>query len=301
VRPVALAFALAGCLAFAQEKSNGPRFEVASVRLGGTVDQSVADRMAGKPVPATGVTFSGRRIDIVGLNVKSQIARAWRIPMQQVVAPDWTMQALVVIHAEMPEGATREQLPEMLKALLEERFHLTAHRATAEQPAYALVRGKGALKLNPPREMDLSACETWKDDGSLYGGRTCRKVESTGASRTTLMMYTAGPVGPTRSDATFQNNSDGITRQEYFRATMAGLAERLSLPCGNAGTCPGLPVVDRTGLPGEYDLVLEGACSREACDTDASKLEKLGLKLERTTASIERLIVDQLDKVPTEN
>jgi len=213
--------------------------------------------------------------------------------MQQVVAPDWTMQALVVIHAEMPEGATREQLPEMLKALLEERFHLTAHRATAEQPAYALVRGKGALKLNPPREMDLSACETWKDDGSLYGARTCRKVESTGASRTTLMMYTAGPAGPSRSDSTFQNESDGITRKEYFRSTMSGLAEIL----GQSG----LPVIDRTGLPGEFDLVLEGACSREACDTDASKLDKIGLRLERTTASIERLIVDQVDKVPTEN
>ncbi len=47
----------------------------------------------------------------------------------------------------MPEGSKKEDAPKMLQALLEERFKLTTHRASAEHPVLALVVGKGGPKL----------------------------------------------------------------------------------------------------------------------------------------------------------
>ncbi len=100
------------------------KFEVASVRMTGTLDQMMDEGSTG---PA--VTFSGSRVNIDGLTLKAVIATAYGKQMHEVEAPEWTAQARVVIHAEMPEGAGKERLPQMLKALLEERFHLTAHTA----------------------------------------------------------------------------------------------------------------------------------------------------------------------------
>ena len=42
-----------------------------------------------------------------------------------------------------------EETRQRLRALLEERFHLMAHRETKEQPVYALVVAKGGSKLQP--------------------------------------------------------------------------------------------------------------------------------------------------------
>ncbi len=97
------------------------------------------------------------------------------------------------------------------------------------------------------------------------------------------------------------DDSDGTDRVEYFRTTMRQLALRLSVPCGGTGTCPGLPVVDRTGIGGGWNFVLEKTCSGDVCSMDVSDLEKIGLKLEKVIAPVERLVVDRIDKTPTEN
>ena len=47
----------------------------------------------------------------------------------------------------MPDGASKDDAPGMLQALLEERFKLAAHRDTQEQPVLALVVGKDGPKL----------------------------------------------------------------------------------------------------------------------------------------------------------
>lgn len=51
------------------------------------------------------------------------------------------------ILAKMPEGATKDQVPRMLRALLAERFKLAIHEENREHPAYALVIGKNGPKL----------------------------------------------------------------------------------------------------------------------------------------------------------
>jgi uncharacterized protein (TIGR03435 family) len=53
------------------------------------------------------------------------------------------------VAALMPAGATRTQAPEMLRTLLEERFHLVLHREKKPMAVYALVEAKGGAKLTP--------------------------------------------------------------------------------------------------------------------------------------------------------
>ena len=111
-------------------------------------------------------------------------------------------------------------------------------------------------------------------------------------------MSVGGPFGSFRSEIT----SEGA-RQEFTKTTMQQLARLLNTP---GEGYPDLPVVDRTGIAGAWDFALDRTCMAagrggDGCDSYAVALEKIGLKLEKTTAPVERLVIDQIDKVPTEN
>jgi uncharacterized protein (TIGR03435 family) len=63
------------------------------------------------------------------------------------------------IQATMPAGATEKQVPQMLQALLAERFKLVIRRETKDQSVYALVVAKGGPKLKDS-ERDPPAQDT---------------------------------------------------------------------------------------------------------------------------------------------
>jgi uncharacterized protein (TIGR03435 family) len=278
------------CFAFVCAASAQPKFEVASVHLTTTLDLAIADRS-----PAATVTFSGARVTVNGFALKAIIAAAYRTEIYLVAGPEWIAQARVVIQALMPEGATKDQLPEMLKALLAERFHLVAHSTAQEEPVFALVTAKNGPKLNPPRDLDQATCAGWSDKSGFNDIQGCDSVRQLGGKTVRTQLSVGGPNGPVR----FEITSDGDVREEYLKMTMQQLARRLSVPC--AVGCLGLPVVDRTGIAGSWNFALDRACVDSACDTYAQAIEKIGLKLEKTTAPVEQLVIDQIDKVPTEN
>jgi uncharacterized protein (TIGR03435 family) len=278
-----LFFALARAT-FAQAPPAVPKFEVASVHL------IVADK-----TPPAIVTYSGARVTINGFALKDVVARAYRTESYLVTAPQWTAQARVAIQALMPKDATKDQLPEMLKDLLVERFHLVAHVTSLPEPVFALVIAKNGPKLNPPRDIDQATCADWSDKRGFDDFQGCNSIRQLGGETVTKQVSVGGPNGPTR----FEITSDGDLREEYLKMTMHQLATRMSIPC-DVG-CLNLPVVDRTGIAGAWDFAIDRSCSGSNCDTYASALEKIGLKLEKTTAPVERLVIDQIDKVPTEN
>jgi uncharacterized protein (TIGR03435 family) len=117
-----------------------PRFEAASVKR---TDQCGV----GKSIDPTIV-----RLD--GVPLRPILAEAFGVKMDQVVGASWLDSDCFAIVAKLPEGATREQVPAMLQALLVERFHLAVHRESHTSPGYALMIDKNGVKF---RESDLNS------------------------------------------------------------------------------------------------------------------------------------------------
>jgi uncharacterized protein (TIGR03435 family) len=110
------------------------------------------------------------------------------------------------------------------------------------------------------------------------------------------------PVDPNGSSGTWES-ADQLTAKketmEHFASVLSRILDR--------------PVIDKTGLDAAYDFVLE--FSREGTQTmqhDPSNAsgapsiftalqEKLGLKLEASKGPVEMLVIDHVEKVPTEN
>jgi len=284
---------------FAQSPVVAPRFEVASLRPETDDDIEIQRQAArsGAGAQAGGLVVSGARFDYTGPTLKALIATAFRIAPRRIAGSDW-MDKAYIIHAVMPEGATKEQIPEMLRALLEERFHLTAHRLATEQKGYALVAGKTGLKLNQPREIDRSVCTNWRNADSP-GAQSCLDRTNGSDGIVTLSISTDSEWGPHSVRTT-----KSAAREEFFSATMPQLAQALSTHLSNRGPGPDIPVVDRTGISGERDIVLEMERSPDpefAAEAYSAALEKIGLRMEKAMAPVEMLIIDHLDKLPAEN
>jgi len=249
--------------------------------------------------------------------MKNLIATAYGTDIQHVTAPAWTLQSFFAIQAVMPEGATKGQFPDMLKALLEERFHLVARPETSDQTAYALTVAKNGPKLKPPVEVDRSGCDNWTDDRVITGAKICTTVLQPDGDHITLTIRTDTKFGPQRSELS-KTRSD----IEFFAVTMPQLADYLT---GALKSGPGLaqaalvPVVDRTELQGKWRLTVERIFEDVALSAPGGPVEripitasliagelnaglsKMGLKLEKTTTPIEMIVIDHLDQTPTEN
>jgi uncharacterized protein (TIGR03435 family) len=91
----------------------------------------------------------------------------------------------------------------------------------------------------------------------------------------------------------------GASRTWTQDCTMAALADILALQLG-------MPVADRTGLAGKYDVVLDVAPTEDpqGLDREARIIEavrKLGLDLKKGTVPVDVVVVDSVSKTPTGN
>jgi uncharacterized protein (TIGR03435 family) len=247
---------LVSCATLGQTPGAPLSFEVASIKPVGEPPTTKDDYSAGYNVgiraaqAAQGLRIRGQNVAITDHSLKDLIRLAYAVKDYQISASAWMADAKFDIAARMPVAASRTQAPEMLRTLLEQRFHLKLHREMRSMSVYALVRVKDGPVPAP----------------SVY-------KNGTGSAR-------AGRVRASAS--TFDGFADLLTKAE------------------------GRPVLDSTGIGGLYDFDLsytpETAATDEAGPSLATALrEKLGLRLERRQMPMEVLIVDQADKVPTEN
>jgi uncharacterized protein (TIGR03435 family) len=305
---------MAGVCVAALAQPPAMRFEAASIRpAGGPQAQNEANPSfrayrEGKASSFCMVCVSGTHYDNYGMPLKALIANAWHIDPRLVTAPAWLDDPDIqfAIHATMPEGATRAQIPEMLKALLGERFHLEAHTATAEQVGYALTVAKNGPKLKPAREMDRSECQEWTESIPTDGKTNlmCRIPGAEGGFPGTVLM-TNSHFGPVRNSS--RRMDTGLeTHSEYFRITMALLTERLASDLSTrragmemAGTV--VRVVDHTGIAGEWDVTIDRESGELALASVNASLERQGLRLEKIMVPVEMLVVERVDRMPTEN
>jgi uncharacterized protein (TIGR03435 family) len=232
--------------------------------------------------------------------------KAWGLQVRQVFGPDWIDSEKYTISVVAAPGTTREQFLAMLRNLLTDRFRMTLHPETRDSEAWELVVAKSGPKLK---------------DASLAANAATRYMPQ-------VLNFTSLPVdrdgflqmGNMKGQA--ERWANGNVFETFQSVTMADLAERLALRMGvtvGPNRFASALVVDRTGLTGEYDFTLEYSLksapmprfnsdvgSGDAADPDGpdffDALEKQdGLRLQKAKAPEEVVVIDRVERVPTEN
>jgi uncharacterized protein (TIGR03435 family) len=314
-----------------QAPQNKLSFDVATVKPAAPLDMQrmAADVQAGR-MPKIGQEIDATRATYTYTPLDQLIALAYKVRLYQVSGPPWLSQDRFDIVATIPEGATKDDVPAMLRSLLEERFKLVAHRAQEEHKVLALVVGKSGPKMKEsataPQAFDpnspLQPGEREVDD---VGGPMRMKVNSDGTF--TVNMGARGTIIETinRQSMSIDLKSSGVT--------MDGFANLLSQLLSQMGGANSRQVVDMTGLKGYYQVDVElsmadmmaaaraqgmtvpaGAPSSagganaapEASDPGGGSsvfdsVRQMGLKLDDSKATVDRLVVDHVEKTPTEN
>ncbi len=126
--------------------------------------------------------------------LKSMVRMAYELNEYQLAGgPKWWDTALFNIDAKSPAGATVRQIPEMLQALLAERFKMECHRESRTLPEYALVVAKGGPKLQAASDAEKRLTLTSSGD---------RMIKGTGARIADLVHMLIGVVGAPVVDRT---------------------------------------------------------------------------------------------------
>ena len=188
---------------------------------------------------------------------------AYDVEHYQVSGPSWLASARFDITAKADGEPPAGQLRAMMQTLLATRFALTQHREDKEMACMALLVGKDGTKL-----------KTSEDQG----------------------------------ESTFEGGKNGKPMVTLSRVSMHEFAAALSDPVRK-------PVIDMTGLKGTYTFTLDASNyvppppvpgqPREQEDEGYMVMralqDQLGLRLESRKISISMLVVDHIEKVPTEN
>jgi uncharacterized protein (TIGR03435 family) len=241
-------------------------------------------QLAVKGIPFVGTKISGRHVSFGRQTLGMLIKTAYGVKMYQIVAPDWVLEpndgVVFDIEAELPEGASADQIPMMLQTLLADRFHLAIRKGTREFDTYGLIVGKGPLKISKREAPDEVEGEVDQRVFERFGGAKVFRI------------------------------SGGGSRIEA--SNIGGLVDYLSMVLNP-------PIIDKTGLKGSYDIKMEiprlvvprDASGKIALDREAlttlgtegtlSAVNSLGLKLEPQKNPMETLIVEHIEKTPTEN
>jgi uncharacterized protein (TIGR03435 family) len=111
----------------------------------------------------------GGRVELRGATMVNLVAAAYGVDDEEFVVggPNWLNTNRYDIIAKAPAGAvSEEKLQGMLLALLEQRFHLIAHKDKREKPSFALTARKG-VKLEPAPKSDKAKIDTFTGDPAL--------------------------------------------------------------------------------------------------------------------------------------
>ena len=88
----------------------------------------------------------------------------------------------------------------MLRSLLHERSHFSAHFDTVQHDAGELVTIKGSAKLNPARKLDPSTCDPWvPDDRNGDATEVCSMMQTEGKKTISITARMDSAYGPWES------------------------------------------------------------------------------------------------------
>jgi uncharacterized protein (TIGR03435 family) len=213
------------------------------------------------------------------------IAEAFDVRSDQITGPAWLTTERYDIVANIPMGATKDQFKLMLGNLLIDRFRLRFHMDSKIRPIYALRLGKNGPKVKQT--------ERRPDDATVHSDGIGAQTDAQGC-----------PILPLNHQGMVGRPMPGEVCWTAQDVPIADLAAMIEPPAGR-------PVMDETGLTGRYDFKIHFQSVRRAADAAAASdpapsvftavEEQLGLKLESATRSFPQLVIDSIEREPTEN
>jgi uncharacterized protein (TIGR03435 family) len=254
--------------------AKAPAFEVVSIK------RSRSDETGGSMGFQTGGRFRSINVPVDSL-LTTVFAAGRSMLYSQVIGPNWIATDRFDITAKAPSdlpsdvASLSKLMPAMLRALLEDRFKLKTHMETREDQIYALVVARSDGSQGPqlhPAAVDCLALAA------------ARRENPTAASVPVQcgLHFDAGRL------------SGGSVDASTLASLLSGTVQR--------------PVVDRTGLAGNFDFELQWSAGLPADSASGDSLpsifaavqEQLGLKLESTKGAVDMVIVDHIER-PTED
>jgi uncharacterized protein (TIGR03435 family) len=241
-----------------------PKFELADVHVS-TTAHGFAQNFGG-------VLRAGRYVnrDATMLNL---VEAAYGVSEDGIAGgPGWMNSDLFDVIAKVPDGTTQATANLMLQSLLADRFKLVIRNDTRPVPRYVLSVGKGGSKLKPA-------------NGS--GDPGCQPQQQLGAGNPSDLASTPN------------------IKVACHNLTAAEIADNLHQM---AGGYLDHDVIDSTKLEGSWDFDLEwtgrGALAAKGADGisvfDAVS-KQLGLKLELQNVPTPALVIESVNRKPTEN
>ena len=243
-------------------QNSAPSFDAVSIKV------NDSGRDGGGSAPLQNGRWRATNVPLRGY-----IASSWGIPADRVFGlPDWANVTKYDIEAVAPKGVTQQQLwPVLVRGMLLDRFHLSAHVEQRELAIYNLVVARADRQLGPalkPASIDCTS-PNWRE-----------RLKEKPSAR---------PCGFSWDSGVYSGGGQPIRT----------IALLLSSPAGR-------PVFDKSGLSGLFDFDLKWApgigidSSGNTVSIFTAVQEQLGLKLESATAALDVVIVDHVEK-PTPN
>lgn len=252
---------------------------------------SIKPNTSGSPIRSMGPQPGG----FGGLNVSARelVAYAYGIAQsasatQIIGGPSWFDRERFDVDARLSVRLPPTQYGPLVRTMLEERFRLTAHRDTRDLPVYALVAARSDRSAGPSLHANPVDC----------------------AARAAAARAAGGPP-PLASPAAVPPDRP-VCALRVRPGQLRGAAVSLPLLATYLGSFAGRTVVDRTGIPGTFDVDLDWTPDPPSptepprpdarpADPNGPSLfsalqEQLGLRLQADVAPLEVIVIDRVER-----
>jgi bla regulator protein BlaR1 len=312
---VAASLALALPIVFGLVAAPRVRAQAQAVNMAGIAPvyevTSLKPSRPGSGMARLGFFFTPSGVSATGVTLQSLIREAYGVGDQQISgAPDWVKSQRYDIEAKVDESVADElgklsedqrgiATQQMLQALLGDRFKLTLQREAKELPVYALVFAK-----NGPRLQEAKPGDTHSKGVKFLDGRPLEP------GMMSMQYGTNGPDGhPLES---------GMMMMQFGGGQIAGHGVPMGVLVKQLSEQLNRIVLDKTGLNGKYDFMLqwtpgksqdatlqgaeesqEGSDGTPSAESSPSIFtaiqQQLGLKLESQKAPMQVLVIDHVE------
>jgi uncharacterized protein (TIGR03435 family) len=299
----ALATLLAATAAFAQDPAapsaaaSSATFEVAAVKPSNpNPDPTNPLSQIALMLPQPGGRFTATNTP---LRMLIMVAFELKQDAQLTGGPPDLLAAKYDITAKAPVAFIGKELPQLLRALLADRFKLKTHTETRELPVYDLVLARSDGRLGPDIKPSTSDCS---------------KADQVAAERAAALAQgdVASFVGKPRPCSVSTDPSGGP-----LNLLMRGDGQEMKQMVEILSLFTGRTVRDKTGLTGRYDFAMKldlqmvlalaqrmganvPAAAANIPQSDGSSLmtvlnEQLGLKLDSVRDAVTTVVVDSAE------